>query len=73
MAFITPVSGGSQPVFATDVLNGPIAQDANIAAQGPTNFQGPKLDFSLQLLTLVLPHKVVLTNTLQTLSRLFSK
>jgi hypothetical protein len=45
MAFITPVSGGSQPVFATDVLNGPIAQDANIAAQGPTNFQGPKLDF----------------------------
>ena len=45
MAFITKVSGGSQPVFATDVLNGPIAQSANIAAQGPTNFQGPKLDY----------------------------
>jgi len=45
MAFITKVSGGSQPVFATDVLNGPIAQTANIAAQGPTNFAGPKLDF----------------------------
>ena len=45
MAYITKVSGGSQPVFATDVLNGPIAQGANIAAQGPTNFAGPKLDF----------------------------
>jgi hypothetical protein len=45
MAFITPVSGGSQPVFATDVLNGPVAQNANIAAQGPVNFAGPKYDF----------------------------
>lgn len=45
MAYITKVSGGSQPVFATDVLNGPIAQTANIAAQGPTNFAGPKLDY----------------------------
>ncbi len=45
MAFITKVSGGSQPVFATDVLNGPVSQTANIAAQGPTNFQGPKLDY----------------------------
>jgi hypothetical protein len=45
MAYITKVSGGSQPVFATDVLNGPVAQDANIAAQGPVNFAGPKLDF----------------------------
>jgi hypothetical protein len=45
MAFITPVSGGSQPVFATDVLNGSIAQSANIAAQGPFNPAGPKLDF----------------------------
>ena len=45
MAFITKVSGGSQPVFATDVLNGPVAQTANIAAQGPVNFAGPKLDF----------------------------
>ena len=45
MAYITPVSGGSQPVFATDVLNGNIAQTANIAAQGPFNPAGPKLDF----------------------------
>ena len=45
MAYITKVSGGSQPVFATDVLNGPIAQTANIAAQGPFNPAGPKLDF----------------------------
>ena len=45
MAYITKVSGGSQPVFATDVLNGSVAQSANIAAQGPVNFAGPKLDF----------------------------
>jgi hypothetical protein len=45
MAYITKVSGGSQPVFALDVLNGPIAQTANIAAQGPFNPAGPKLDF----------------------------
>ena len=45
MASIAKVSGGSQPVFATDVLNGSIAQTANIAAQGPVNFAGPKLDF----------------------------
>ena len=45
MAYITVVSGGAQPVFATDVLNGSVDQSANIAAQGPVNFQGPKLDF----------------------------
>ena len=45
MAYITIVSGGAQPVFATDVLNGTVAQSANVAAQGPVNFQGPKLDF----------------------------
>jgi len=45
MAFITKVSGGSQPVFATDVLNGSVAQGANIAAQGPVQVAGPKLDF----------------------------
>ena len=45
MAYITPVSGGAQPVFATDVLNGNVAQTANLAAQSVTNFQGPKLDF----------------------------
>ena len=43
MAFITPVSGGAQPVFATDVLN-PVAAGASTAAT-PVNFQGPKLDF----------------------------
>jgi hypothetical protein len=45
MASITKVSGGSQPVFATDVLNGTIAQTANIAQQGPFNPAGPKLDY----------------------------
>lgn len=45
MAYITKVSGGSQPVFATDVLNGTVAQTANIAQQGPFNPAGPKLDF----------------------------
>ena len=45
MAYITNVSGGSQPVFATDVLNGSVAQGANIAAQGPVQVAGPKLDF----------------------------
>jgi len=45
MAYITVVSGGSQPVFATDTLNGPVAQGANLAAQPVVNFQGPKLDF----------------------------
>lgn len=45
MAYITVVSGGAQPVFATDVLNGSVAQTANLAAGGPVNFQGPKLDF----------------------------
>ena len=43
MAYITVVSGGSQPVFATDVLN-PVAPGASTAAT-PVNFQGPKLDF----------------------------
>ena len=45
MAYITVVSGGAQPVFATDVLNGNPAQTANLASQPVTNFQGPKLDF----------------------------
>ena len=43
MAYITPVSGGAQPVFATDVRN-PVAPGASTAAT-PVNFQGPKLDF----------------------------
>jgi len=45
MAYITVVNGGAQPVFATDTLNGSVAQSANLAAQSVTNFQGPKLDF----------------------------
>jgi hypothetical protein len=44
MAYITVVSGGSQPVFATDVLNGNPAQSASLAGL-PVNFAGPKLDF----------------------------
>jgi hypothetical protein len=43
MAYITVVSGGSQPVFATDVLN-PVAPGAATAGT-PVNFAGPKLDF----------------------------
>lgn len=43
MAYITPVSGGSQPVFATDVRN-PVAPGTATAGT-PVNFQGPKLDF----------------------------
>lgn len=45
MASITKVNGSTQPVFAIDVQNGTIAQTANIAAQGPVNLAGPKLDF----------------------------
>lgn len=43
MAYITVVSGGAQPVFATDVRN-PVAAGASTAAT-PVNFAGPKLDF----------------------------
>ena len=43
MAFITVVSGGAQPVFATDVRN-PVAANSTAVGQ-PVNFQGPKLDF----------------------------
>jgi hypothetical protein len=43
MASIPRVSGDSQPVFATDVLN-PVAAGASTAGT-PVNFQGPKLDF----------------------------
>ena len=45
MASITKVNGTTQPVFAIDVQNGSIANTANIAAQGPVNLAGPKLDF----------------------------
>jgi hypothetical protein len=43
MAYITPVSGGAQPVFATDVRN-PVAANSTVVGQ-PVNLQGPKLDF----------------------------
>ena len=48
MASLTITSGGSQPVFATDVLNGSLSS-ATYGSPGytstPTNFMGPKLDF----------------------------
>jgi hypothetical protein len=49
MASIPLVSGGSQPVFATDVLNGSqLSSTAAYTPAGtPTNFMGPKLDFFL--------------------------
>jgi hypothetical protein len=43
MAYITPVSGGAQPVFATDVRN-PVAAGSTAVGQ-PVNLAGPKLDF----------------------------
>jgi hypothetical protein len=47
MASIPLVSGGSQPVFAIDTLNGPqLAATANYTPAGtPTNFAGPALEF----------------------------
>jgi hypothetical protein len=44
MASITISSGGSQPVFATDTLNGSVSSSTYLAGV-PTNFMGPKLDF----------------------------
>ncbi len=43
MAFITPVNGDAQPVFAIDVRQ-PVAAGASTAAT-PVNPAGPKLDF----------------------------
>lgn len=45
MAGFTKTNGTTQPVFNLDVRNGSIAGTANIAAQGPVQPQGPKLDF----------------------------
>ena len=45
MATFAKTNGSTQPVFALDVRNGTVAQNANIAAQGPVQPQGPKLDF----------------------------
>ena len=44
MAYITPVNGDVQPVFAIDVQNGPVAASASTAGT-PVNLAGPKLDF----------------------------
>jgi hypothetical protein len=43
MAYITPVNGDAQPVFAIDVRQ-PVAAGASTAAT-PVNLAGPKLDF----------------------------
>jgi hypothetical protein len=50
MAYITVVSGGAQPVFATDVLDGSIQSNVgnfggNYTPPTPVNSMGPKLDF----------------------------
>jgi hypothetical protein len=44
MAYITVVSGGSQPVFALDTLNGPVPQTTPLTGN-TVQPQGPKLDF----------------------------
>ena len=44
MASLTITSGGSQPVFATDTLNGSVSSSTYLAGV-PTNLAGPKLDF----------------------------
>ena len=45
MASFTKTNGTTQPVFALDVANGSISGTANVAAQGPVQVAGPKLDF----------------------------
>ena len=45
MAQFTKTNGTAQPVFALDVANGSISGTANVAAQGPVQVAGPKLDF----------------------------
>jgi hypothetical protein len=44
MAYINPVNGDSQPVFALDTRNGPVVPSTSLAGQ-PVQPQGPKLDF----------------------------
>jgi hypothetical protein len=44
MAYFARVNGDAQPVFAIDVLNGPVSPSASTAAT-PVNLAGPKLDF----------------------------
>ena len=45
MAGFTKTNGTTQPVFALDVANGSISGTSNVAAQGPVQVAGPKLDF----------------------------
>lgn len=44
MAYLTPVNGDAQPVFALDVQNGPVAPSTSTAGT-PVQPAGPKLDF----------------------------
>ena len=44
MAYFAPVNGDSQPVFALDTRNGPVAASTSLAG-APVQPQGPKLDF----------------------------
>lgn len=44
MAYFAPVNGDSQPVFALDTQNGPVAPGTSLAGV-PVQPQGPKLDF----------------------------
>lgn len=44
MAYFTRTNGDSQPVFALDVQNGPVAPATSLAGV-PVQPQGPKLDF----------------------------
>lgn len=44
MAYFAPVNGDSQPVFALDTLNGPVAPSTSLAG-APVQPAGPKLDF----------------------------
>ena len=46
MAYLTPVNGDAQPVFALDVQNGPIAASTSTTgATATVQPAGPKLDF----------------------------
>lgn len=44
MAYFAPVNGDSQPVFALDTRNGPVAPSTSLAG-APVQPAGPKLDF----------------------------
>ena len=44
MAYYAPVNGDTQPVFALDTQNGPVAPSTSLAG-APVQPQGPKLDY----------------------------